>query len=93
MNEDVPVNAMGGSSPQGGGDIAMPEMPLRKRLRDILKRDDPSKTIANIRAKSGAQGSLFPNTKKKIGLDLPDEDFRGDLMKKALIIAKERSYG
>lgn len=44
MNEDAPVNAMGASSPQGGGNIAMPERLLGfntgkgRRLRDILMR-------------------------------------------------------
>lgn len=44
MNEDVPANAMGASSPQGGGNIAMPERLLGfntgkgRRLRDILMR-------------------------------------------------------
>lgn len=82
MNEEAPVNAMGGSSPQGGGDIAMPERPLgaKKPLRKILSR-------------LGNQGSLFPNTKKKIGLDLdPGEKFNGDLMKRAIATAKERFH-
>jgi len=43
MNEDI-ANAMGGSSPQGGGNIAMPERLLGfnankgRKLRDILMR-------------------------------------------------------
>jgi len=56
-------------------------------------RDKEKKPLRKILSRLGKQGSLFPNTKKKIGLDLPDEDFRGDLMKKALAKAKERSYG
>ena len=39
MKEEI-ANAMGGSSPQGGGNIAMPERLLvakpLKRLRDII---------------------------------------------------------
>lgn len=56
-------------------------------------RDKEKKPLRKVLSRLGNQGSLFPNTKKKIGLDLPDEDFRGDLMKKALAKAKERSYG
>lgn len=43
MNEEI-ANSMGNSSPQGGGNIAMPERLLGfnagkgKRLRDILMR-------------------------------------------------------
>lgn len=43
MNEDI-ANSMGNSSPQGGGNIAMPERLLGfnsgkgKKLRDILMR-------------------------------------------------------
>lgn len=56
-------------------------------------KDKEKKPLRKVLSRLGNQGSLFPNTKKKIGLDLPDEDFRGDLMKKALARAKERSYG
>lgn len=47
MNEEI-ANSMGNSSPQGGGNIAMPERLLGfnagkgKRLRDILMRKPPS---------------------------------------------------
>lgn len=81
LKEEI-ANAMGDSSPAGGGNIAMPERKLENK----------TKPLRRILSRRGEQGSLFPNTKKKIGLDLPDEDFKGDLMKKSQAKQKERLY-
>ena len=56
-------------------------------------RDKEKKPLRKILSRLGKQGSLFPNTKKKIGLDLPDEDYSGDFMKNASRRVKEGSYG
>ena len=105
MNEEI-ANVTGAAiAGTDANDQTTPAAPLLlkkkkqppKPLSVVLKRAKPSdpttKTISGKNGNGGKQGSLFPNTQKKIGLDLPDEDFRGDLMKKALAKSKERSYG
>lgn len=78
MNEEI-VNVTGPSVAGTGDDPVHWRSADKKPLRKILSR-------------LGRQGSLFPNTKKKIGLDLPNERFDGDLEKREQQKAKERLY-
>jgi hypothetical protein len=53
-------------------------------------RDKEKKPLRVILSRLGNQGSLFPNSKKKIGLGLPNENYKRVDIEKALAKAKEK---